>query len=213
MQASALPPPRVILALTPLMSEPPTRPGPAPSTPDVETHLASDLVQVREALQRAVRSVCPPSLADRRDDLVQAALMRVAKLQRRSETERELTSFYLRRVAHSALIDEIRRLRRRGEVPLEDDQGEERPIVSETASPEDRLYGREIARGIRDCLTRLVAPRRRAVVLHLQGHNVPETAELMGWNEKRARNLVYRGLADLRRCLEAKGLVPGESPS
>lgn len=195
------------------MSESTFHTDPASAAPDVETHLATDLVQIRNALERAVRSVCPPSLADRRDDLVQAALMRVAKLQRRSETERELTSFYLRRVAHSALVDEIRRLRRRGEIPLEDDQGEERPIVSETASPEARFHAREIAQGIRDCLTHLVAPRRRAVVLHLQGHNVPETADLMGWNEKRARNLVYRGLADLRRCLEAKGLKPGESPS
>jgi RNA polymerase sigma-70 factor (ECF subfamily) len=200
------------------MSEPPSRTGPTAATPfpgtaAIETHTATDLVQIREALVRAVRSVCPPSLADRRDDLVQVALMRVAELQRKSETERQLSSFYLRRVAHSALVDEIRRLRRRGEVPIEDDEGEERPIVSETANPEDRAHGREIATGIRDCLTRLVPPRRRAVVLHLQGHNVPETADLLGWNEKRARNLVYRGLADLRRCLEAKGLRPGESPS
>jgi RNA polymerase sigma-70 factor (ECF subfamily) len=30
----------------------------------------------------------------------------------------------------------------------------------------------------------------------------------MGWTEKKAENLVYRGLADLRRCLSAKGLRP-----
>jgi len=195
------------------MSQESSRPRPEPVPPFGDVKAATDLVQIRAALERAVRSVCPRWLDDRRDDLVQVALMRVADLQRRSETERQLSSFYLRRVAYSALVDEIRRLRRRGEVSLEDDEGEERPIVSETSSPEDRLHGREIAAGIRDCLTRLVIPRRRAVVLHLQGHNVPETAALMGWNEKRARNLVYRGLADLRGCLEAKGLKPGESPS
>jgi hypothetical protein len=30
----------------------------------------------------------------------------------------------------------------------------------------------------------------------------------MVWDEKRAENLVYRGLADLRKCLLARGVRP-----
>ena len=55
---------------------------------------------------------------------------------------------------------------------------------------------------------RLVLPRRLAVTLHLQGHTVPEAGSLLGWNAKRAENLVYRGLADLRDCLAGKGVRP-----
>ena len=47
-----------------------------------------------------------------------------------------------------------------------------------------------------------------AVVLHLQGHSVPEAARLLNWGNKRTENLVYRGLADLRNCLALKGLEP-----
>ena len=45
-------------------------------------------------------------------------------------------------------------------------------------------------------------------MLHLQGHSVPDAARLLGWPAKRTENLVYRGLADLRRCLIAKGHTP-----
>ena len=43
---------------------------------------------------------------------------------------------------------------------------------------------------------------------HLQGHTGPQAAALLGWDAKRTENLVYRGLADLRQCLEAKGVKP-----
>jgi RNA polymerase sigma-70 factor (ECF subfamily) len=50
--------------------------------------------------------------------------------------------------------------------------------------------------------------RRLAVTLYLQGHTVPEAARILDWSGKRTENLVYRGLADLRECLMAKGMRP-----
>ncbi len=146
-------------------------------------------------------------MSDRRDDLIQAAMMKVMALERRSEGNRDFTSSYLYRVAHSALIDEIRRLRRRREVDLED-------TASETASrtsgdnPERSAASSEIGQGIQDCLTTMLQDRRLAVILHLQGHSVPDAARILDWTAKRTENLVYRGLADLRLCLEGKGLQP-----
>jgi RNA polymerase sigma-70 factor (ECF subfamily) len=164
-----------------------------------------DLAQVREELVRAVARVCPPWMADRADDLVQVALLRVYEVQRRSEGKAELSSFYLRKAAYSAVVDEIRRLRRRQEVPLEVERTETHPAAAEP-DPERNCAGREIGEAIRDCLGRLVRPRRMAVTLDLQGHRVAEVARLLGWSAKKAENLVYRGLADLRGCLKAKGM-------
>ena len=39
-----------------------------------------------------------------------------------------------------------------------------------------------------------------------QGHSVPEIGQLLGWTAKKAENLVYRGMADLRGCLGKKGI-------
>ncbi|MGH9336361.1 MAG: hypothetical protein ACRD21_21705 [Vicinamibacteria bacterium] len=67
---------------------------------------------------------------------------------------------------------------------------------------------REIGRGIRSCLETLLAERRQAVALHLMGHSVKDASRILAWPFKRTENLVYRGLADLRKCLESKGLSP-----
>jgi RNA polymerase sigma-70 factor (ECF subfamily) len=169
-----------------------------------------DYAQLHRDLTRAVDRVCPRWMADRADDLVQVALMRVMEVQRKKEGTAELSGFYLKKVAYSAMIDEIRRLRRRQEVSLEGESDEEEAISYDPAAPdpdpERSSSGREVGRAIRDCLGRLVAPRRHAVTLNLQGHSVPDIGELMGWTAKKAENLVYRGMSDLRGCLAGKGI-------
>jgi RNA polymerase sigma-70 factor (ECF subfamily) len=178
----------------------------APSPPESSL----DYAQLHRDLARAVGRICPRWMADRADDLVQVALMRVMEIQRKREGTAELSGFYLKKVAYSAMIDEIRRLRRRQEVSLEGGGDEEEPAAYDPAAgdpdPERATAGHQIGRAIRDCLGRMVAPRRHAVTLNLQGHSVPEVGRLMGWTAKRAENLVYRGMSDLRGCLGEKGI-------
>jgi RNA polymerase sigma-70 factor (ECF subfamily) len=163
------------------------------------------MVRLRADLARAVVRVCPSWLASRSEDLVQIAMMRVVEVQKRSEGTAELSSSYLKKAAYSAVVDEIRCQRRRSEVPLEQ---EPHALDRSTARPDPErcAEGREVGGAIRRCLGRLVKPRRLAVTLHLQGHSVPQAAQLLGWKAKRAENLVYRGLADLRECLAAAGV-------
>src|SRR4051812_30821763 len=89
-----------------------------------------DDAELRAEISRAVRALCPRWLASRVDDLVQEAFLRIFELRRRSEQERELSSFYLKRVAYSALVDEIRRHERRRESSLEAEDGGELPLAS-----------------------------------------------------------------------------------
>jgi RNA polymerase sigma-70 factor (ECF subfamily) len=166
----------------------------------------ADYARLRDDLKRSVARVCPRWLADRSEDLVQVALMRVMEIRRRSEGSAEFTSYYLKKAAYSALIDEIRRLRRRQEVSIEGDEETELDPAAETPDPERASAGKEVGRAIRDCLGFMVRPRRMAVTLNLQGHSVPEIGRLLGWTGKKAENLVYRGMSDLRGCLEGKGL-------
>lgn len=172
---------------------------------------AVDYTQLHRDLVKAVDRVCPRWMADRADDLVQVALMRVMEIQRKKAGTAEFSSFYLKKAAYSALVDEIRRLRRRQEVSLEGDGGgEEEPIAYDPPAPapdpERASASREIGRAIRDCLGGMISPRRHAVTLNLQGHSVPEIGRLLGWTAKKAENLVYRGLTDLRGCLGTKGI-------
>lgn len=151
--------------------------------------------------------VCPFWLRQRREDLVQAALVRVLEAQRRGEGQGPVAASYGWKAAYCAVVDEIRRHRRRREMAMEDLPTTAMPATA-AADPERLAASREAAAAIGDCLARLVAARRLAVTLHLQGHSLVEASHLLGWATKRCENLIYRGLADLRRCLAAKGLRP-----
>jgi RNA polymerase sigma-70 factor, ECF subfamily len=186
-------------------------PDETPILPGPDELTEPELSQIRTVLSRAVARVCPPWLSDRRDDLVQASLMRMMDICKKREGNHTFSASYLYKVAYSALVDEIRRVRRRREVPLEVGPEEERPAPEKAISdddPEKRAMSREIGRGIQSCLGLMLAERRQAVALHLLGHSVPDAARILGWSSKRTENFVYRGLADLRRCLQSKGLEP-----
>jgi RNA polymerase sigma-70 factor (ECF subfamily) len=43
--------------------------------------------------------------------------------------------------------------------------------------------------------------------MYLAGYPREEIAALMGWSEAKTRNLLYRGLADLRERLTELGIV------
>lgn len=172
-------------------------------TPDQEERYAA----IRRELTRAVRSVCPPWLRERSEDVVQNALLRVYNLDRRAEAPRDLAPSYLWKVAYSAAVDEMRRAGGRpNEIPLAE-MSESAPSETE-AGPERKAAGRQLGTAITSCLGTMVDARRHAVALYLYGHNVPQAAKLLGWGRKRVENLVFRGLADLRRCLENKGFQP-----
>jgi RNA polymerase sigma-70 factor (ECF subfamily) len=163
-------------------------------------------------MTRAVRRQCPAWLSDDAQDIAQAALTKVMAAERRGEGDRPLSPFYLHRAAHSALVDEIRRRRRRPEVPLNGvtEAGDEWNRFEPRAQgdPESLASFRELGLAVRDCLIGAKRERRLAVTLYLQGHSVPEAARILGWDVKRTENLVYRGLADLRQCLVRKGHRP-----
>ena len=160
------------------------------------------LEAVRRQLTHAVNRLCPEWLSSHRDDIIQAALIRVHKLLA-GEKRTDFQSSYLWKVAFSVIVDEIRRHRRRAEDTL--DTAGTMDLTHATPGPEERAIARESRQAIQSCLAGLGEARRLAVTLHLQGHTVPEASRFLGWSVKRVANLTYRGLDDLRRCLAAKG--------
>ena len=124
-------------------------------------------------------------------------------LERSNEKNPTESASYVYRAAMSAALDLLRR-RRSG--PLG------RPVDLDLVS--DALPGRgadaadeegaQIA-ALDRALKRILPERRVAVRLHLEGKSRDEISGLTGWSEARTRNLLYRGLADLKAVLETGG--------
>lgn len=185
----------------------PTRGGSDACVRAAEVLEPAALEELRRRVVAAVRRTCPTRLAAQMEDIAQTVLARLVLSPRGGEGNPVFSSLYLTKAAYGATVDELRRLGRRREDSLEA-VAEEDSMAAPDASPERKAASAEIARGIQDCLTRLVRARRLAVTLYLQGCAVPEAAGLLRWSAKKTENLVYRGLADLRRCLTMKGLQP-----
>jgi RNA polymerase sigma-70 factor (ECF subfamily) len=163
-----------------------------------------DLTRIRHTLTVSVRRVCPSWLADSADDIAQEAMLRVLGSLEKTEHSQGPSASYLWKVAYTATVDEIRRVRRRQERPLEAAELERRGPV-DAAGPLREAREGELVQAVTDCLRRLRESRRLMVGFHLMGHSLAESQDLSGWDAKKVRNLLYRGLADLRRCLAARG--------
>jgi RNA polymerase sigma-70 factor, ECF subfamily len=161
--------------------------------------------RLRLEVERAVRKVCPRWLVDQVDDLTQVVTARIVQRMRdTADSSVVFTAGYVYRAAYTALIDEIRRRRRLRETPIES----EPLIASQTENPEQRVAARSIRAAVATCVSALMGPRRRAVVLKLQGYSLDEMSVVLESPRKRVENLLYRGLADLRQCLVSKGIHP-----
>lgn len=158
--------------------------------------------RVRVAVQRS----CPPYLAAQAEDIAQEVLIQLLRKLKHAEEKSDFSSIYLMKAAHGATVDEIRRRsRRREETGWEDEMIDNE---SRGPDPERITLARSLGREIRRCLETIVPSRRMAVTLHLLGCPVSEVSSRLGCSQKSADNRVYRGMKDLRACLEAKGLQP-----
>ena len=72
--------------------------------------------------------------------------------------------------------------------------------------PERALASRELQAQLTAAFETLAADRRRAARAHLAGFEVKEIMAMYGWTYHRARNLIARGMADLRRALRERGV-------
>lgn len=205
MGARALPYPRLATLdeSSPAPGAPSPRPEPA-AAPEVDDRLRVILAEYGGWLRRTLRQLCPSRRGIQVEDLEQEVAVRLWRSLRQGQTIENLASF-LYRIAATATVDALRRVEARREEPLPTgaDGDEDGPATPLAAGPDPEAAARsaELGRQLQQALASLPDNRRRAVALHLQGFNVQETAGLLGWTEAKARNLIYRGLDDLRRLL------------
>lgn len=145
------------------------------------------------------------------DDIEQEARLRLWKALTEERPIGRLDS-YIYRVGVTTAIDALRKARARREEQWEDDEGrsvEDRgvdPGVPPSTWPEALSRRREVVLVVNRCLKKLGDNRGRAVGLHLHGVRRREIATMLHWTEAKVRNLVSRGLKDLRECCRAAGI-------
>jgi RNA polymerase sigma-70 factor (ECF subfamily) len=129
-----------------------------------------------------------------REELVQDVRIRVWKALDREKSP-ALPSSYMYRLVTSAAVDYLRRRRsRRSDRHLQLERAE--TVASPASTTDD-----ELARVLAEALGTLAPDRRIAVRLHLEGKSLETIAMLLDWTPARARNLLYRGLDEVKSFL------------
>jgi RNA polymerase sigma-70 factor (ECF subfamily) len=183
------------------------------STALTEARFESLVREYGRFLRAVIVRVCPRNMGIQIADVEQEARIRFWKALQ-SEREIDNPASYLYRIAVNAAIDATRRVVARHEEQLrteaEAEEAEPRPGFPLETSPEqapDRIAARhQILQRVEAAIGALAEKRRIAVELHLQGMSTREIAELTSWSEPKARNLLYRGLSELRRALREQGI-------
>jgi len=148
------------------------------------------------------------------DELLQDVRIRLWHALETGEKISAVTASYVYNTGRSAAIDIIRRRRDARDTALPAPDSDEPMIAAAAPSQLDAVVSREAVDNLDAAIATLDASRAVAVRMYLAGYPREEIAQLLGWTEPKARNLIYRGLADLRARLGALGIAPqGERAS
>lgn len=166
--------------------------------------LSSRIEAVLNAHASRVRVAARQYGADATDvDLVmQETRLRIWRLAERGEAPDDLSPGLIYRIAASAAIDIMRRRDSRREVSAS-------AAATMVSREPDALERVALATALRTCFGKLLRGRRAVVAMYLRGSPREEIAALLRWSEGRTRNLLYRGLEDLRACLRTQGFEGG----
>jgi RNA polymerase sigma factor (sigma-70 family) len=178
------------------------QPGAAIPAP-ADERLAALVRDYGRLIRHVIRSVGGRDAATMAEDIEQAVLLglwqQVAREQRIDHP-----ASYVYRAAVRETVRALKRERARAEraEPLDEEVTPVAPIDDPYRKAE-RLQQREI---LARCIDELAPDRRRAVRAHLAGFAVAEIMELFDWPYQRARNLIARGMSDLRTSLLGRGI-------
>jgi len=153
-------------------------------------------------IRAVVGRVAGPEVGRIAEDVEQQVLMALWKVSAAGEQTIHHPPSYIYRAAVRETVRLLRQEHRRKEVPAADWN-----LVGSAGTDTDRIVeGKELGAVIVQVLRDMSADRRRAVRAHLASFSVKEIMEMFDWPYNRARNLIARGMADLRRGLRARGI-------
>lgn len=159
-------------------------------------------------MRQAVRSADPRLPLSDLDDLEQEVHIR---LWRALKSEREIRqpASWIKQTVMSVTIDALRRASSRGD-HLPKGELEEIDLNAPAGSadadpiglPATWLESRQALERIELYLSGVPADTGRVIRLYMAGFSTAEIGRLLDWSEAKARNLLYRSLANLKKAFE-----------
>jgi len=143
------------------------------------------------------------------DDISQEIKIKIWRLLH-SEKNIKNHASYIKKIVNSSVIDLLRKWKRDQGIML----AEKQKKVSEIKK--DYPIAISLEENLRDTVAEavdsLIESRRKVVRLHLMDMTIEEISAYFNWSTDKTRNLLYRGLADLKNLLRNKDIDYEDSP-
>jgi len=161
-------------------------------------------------IKAAIRKTCPSIGKLDLDDIEQEVKISVWRQIQKSETEIRNLGSYIWRVTFtttSKFMKRISQLRKGSGYKLEKmEEAEDTLGDPKILDPEDQFQKKELMDIITRSVNSLIESRRQVLKLYIAGFTVSEITEYFGWSDAKARNLLSRGILDLKKALSEKGI-------
>jgi len=137
------------------------------------------------------------------DDIFQEVKIKIWKI---LSNEKKIKNYpsYIKKIINSSIIDQLRKLRRERGIILQEQQN--RISEKEINYDMDKTIKIDSKEILGQAVDSLIESRRIVVKLFLLNMRIDEIAIFLNWSKNKTRNLLYRGLADLKRKLITKGI-------
>jgi len=137
------------------------------------------------------------------DDIFQEIRIKIWHLIHNEKNIKNYAS-YIKKIVNSSVIDLLRKCKRDEGIIFSEKQKRVSEVkgIYPAALPLDEVLRDRVA----EAVDSLIESRRNVVRLHLLDMTIEEISAFYGWSMHKTRNLLYRGLADLKRFLKNKDI-------
>jgi RNA polymerase sigma factor (sigma-70 family) len=170
--------------------------------PELQERFEAIVRQYERLIDYVVVRVAGRHVALVRDDIRQNVLLALWKQIEREQNIREIASYIYKAAVREAVRARRREMQRRAHEEEGVAPAGPRPIED----PHRAVLAGESAAQFKASLEELSVERAQAVRAHLAGFDVSELMANYGWSYQKARNLVARGMQDLREALRRRGI-------
>lgn len=156
------------------------------------------LEKFANSIRAQVLSADPGKMGIDPEDMLQEIRVRLWKRLGREKKVAHLPS-YIKKVVSSVLIDEIRKARIQKEVVRRAEEEKLGARLSEAEKPRPK---EPLSQVLEEAVESLMESRRLVMKLFLLGLTNEEIATILNWSPDKTRNLLYRGLADIKKNIK-----------
>jgi len=161
-------------------------------------------------IRSAIRKTSPSVDQSQMDDIEQEVKIKIWKEILKSEKKILNLGSYIWKVTYTTTCRIMKTLSTERKMRWSQDDGfldiDEKIATERASSPNHHLENKELMEIVRESVDSLIESRRAVLKLFLIGMDQPEITEYFGWSEAKVRNLLSRGLEDLRNALQERGL-------